>query len=389
MTKFYAQEKRVFDISKITVVGSPTISEDGVASGFSSENKIYAEVCDGYDLSAHTYTLKLHLPKVSTIGTSTMGVSFRLFQAWCELGTQGYAWLKGYNGTSNVNLCHTTNKFTDGDDIDLIIQYRYNDYTITMSVNGGEYGDCIKYSETLAVQAETKAELYLGSNVNYSPYQGEIPLASVEFYIDNQLIYSPTKPICYLERRKEGFDLSKFTVVGSPTITEDGVASGFNADNYVTANLSFNSSNYIIEVQFLVPDVLGVEYTILQFHNTSRTRVIIGASTNLVLYDNTLTSIITYSMANFKGHTIKCRFEITPEGSKLTIDDLTQGKTYTTTSVNTLTLNEESYVTIGKGINSTTAYLNSIDLPSFSITVDDKEVFTGAKEKFYAMKGGM
>ena len=40
MTKLYAQEKRVFDINKVTVVGSPTITSDGVASGFSDVNYI-------------------------------------------------------------------------------------------------------------------------------------------------------------------------------------------------------------------------------------------------------------------------------------------------------------------------------------------------------------
>ena len=38
MSKFYALQKDVFDISKVTVVGSPTITSDGVASGFSSSN---------------------------------------------------------------------------------------------------------------------------------------------------------------------------------------------------------------------------------------------------------------------------------------------------------------------------------------------------------------
>ena len=35
------------------------------------------------------------------------------------------------------------------------------------------------------------------------------------------------------ERKRSTFDKSKFTVVGSPTITDDGVASGFSASNYL------------------------------------------------------------------------------------------------------------------------------------------------------------
>jgi hypothetical protein len=40
---------------------------------------------------------------------------------------------------------------------------------------------------------------------------------------------------------------------------------------------------------------------------------------------------------------------------------------------------------IGKIINGATANC-SINLPSISITVDGKEVFTGAKEVYYAME---
>ena len=36
------------------------------------------------------------------------------------------------------------------------------------------------------------------------------------------------------ERKRSTFDLSKFEVVGSPTISDDGVASGFNGENYLT-----------------------------------------------------------------------------------------------------------------------------------------------------------
>jgi hypothetical protein len=42
---------------------------------------------------------------------------------------------------------------------------------------------------------------------------------------------------------------------------------------------------------------------------------------------------------------------------------------------------------IALGAQAWEAMSGSIDLKHFSITVDGKEVFTGAKEKFYAMRG--
>ena len=43
-------------------------------------------------------------------------------------------------------------------------------------------------------------------------------------------------PNRYLALQKDVFDISKVTVVGSPTITSDGVASGFSSSNYITVN---------------------------------------------------------------------------------------------------------------------------------------------------------
>ena len=45
------------------------------------------------------------------------------------------------------------------------------------------------------------------------------------------------------ERRHSTFDKSKFTVVGSPTITDDGVASGFSGSDYITLPISLSEAN--------------------------------------------------------------------------------------------------------------------------------------------------
>lgn len=48
----------------------------------------------------------------------------------------------------------------------------------------------------------------------------------------------------FLEKRKEGFDKSKFEIVGNPTITTDGIASGFsNTDFIKTQQFSFKDKD--------------------------------------------------------------------------------------------------------------------------------------------------
>lgn len=47
----------------------------------------------------------------------------------------------------------------------------------------------------------------------------------------------------FLEHRKEGFDKSKFTIVGSPTITDEGIASGFSTENNIKLPDKFFPAN--------------------------------------------------------------------------------------------------------------------------------------------------
>ena len=59
------------------------------------------------------------------------------------------------------------------------------------------------------------------------------------------------------ERKHSNFDLSKFTVVGNPTITDDGVASGFSNLNYITIpNYLKGKRNYEIDIEFTLPETL-------------------------------------------------------------------------------------------------------------------------------------
>lgn len=58
------------------------------------------------------------------------------------------------------------------------------------------------------------------------------------------------------------FDLSKFTVVGSPTITSDGIASGFSSADYLNVSLAF-SDNFTVELGFKVDAFNGAVQQLL------------------------------------------------------------------------------------------------------------------------------
>ena len=75
----------------------------------------------------------------------------------------------------------------------------------------------------------TRGNTLLAQYPDFSLIKG---FETVQDGVKHHLVYAETNGYS-----KEEFDLSKFEVIGSPTITEDGVASGFSNSNYITNNL--------------------------------------------------------------------------------------------------------------------------------------------------------
>lgn len=190
------------------------------------------------------------------------------------------------------------------------------------------------------------------------------------------------------ERKHSTFDLSKFTVVGSLTITDDGVASGFSNSSYLTK--SFNkkiSSNFELYIKlkdldynnnrqnFLILFIANYYYAIYIENN--------GFLTLRVPNENgsSFTEKTCLNTNYYKGKDLYLKYEVR---NKKTVtlsysdngNDYIVGTTITFVNDNTY-LDLENIYKIG-GI-SNTSYIGSIDLKNFSITVDGKEVFSGNK----------
>ena len=240
---------------------------------------------------------------------------------------------------------------------------------------------------SLSRNVNTQQIYTIGQNFN-----GEIDLKYCKVYSNNKLVYSPTKPVYSLERRKEGFDLSKFTVVGSPTITEAGVASGLTTNNYVTfksvidTNKTFNFKGSFVYKKATVSQNIFHSFATTGGQLSGGCRILLNSAGNLVLwaYTGTVDGRVVLSANNFAdGDNIDFDFSFSNEKRELKVSK--DGGLNWITGQNTTLLNFT-----GKWQGFTVGlegYAGSIDLPSISITVDGKEVFTGAKEKFYAMRG--
>lgn len=405
MNKYLALQKDVFDISKVTVVGSPTITSDGVASGFNGTSDcVYSEVdasiLDGTKdiLVEGEFTTSDALGGLQGIFylgslSNTAGVYFRVNNAKFDLIVFTAAEVYSSVLSTSYMVANTTYYYK------IYFDKNTKRFTLKISLDGKNYNDeC-----SLIVN-----QIYLPNNAiilwgcrhltNFAQqFKGSINLPATKVYSNNQLIYSPTKPTYLLERRKEGYDPSKFTIVGSPTITEYGVASGFSGSDYLTIptiDLSQTDSFELI-LPYITPSELSGGQKYIYVGDTFNMSVNPTAylyyfnltfedDTKAVFYDHTSISKEPNSL-----YLIKLTFNIN-EGYKAYYK-LPNSNEWVLHKTNTTTKRLKASTFINKigQIYSTGAYGwdGAVPLSSISITVDGKEVFTGAKENYYMLNG--
>ena len=241
MNKYYALQKDVFDISKVTVVGNPTITSDGVASGFSEGNYIK------YPITVNATNLRIKgscIYKSGAVQQRVIGVqgdntsTITTTMVYLILTPTGFIFDGTVNGTWKRFIQFGIKTFADGDIIDFDITLGLNYQTYNFIVNSE------KYSYNTALELSTFAGhtvLFSFSGTGDYNWAGKINLPSTKIYADNQLIYTPTKPTYLLERRKpKVWNKGQFTIVGNPSISDDGVASGFSMNDYLTLPMIFN-----------------------------------------------------------------------------------------------------------------------------------------------------
>ena len=177
------------------------------------------------------------------------------------------------------------------------------------------------------------------------------------------------------------FDASKFTLVGSPNITDDGIASGFSDSNYITtASIDLSTANsWEIQVRFKTPTtrpssgnpcVLGI--------NGIKIRLYINVNGLCIFYIDDYSNNLTFFYENDTFYDVKCGYK---DGKAYFEYKKDSDSDYTkTTPVEKTATNANGIAYIGKRADGAEPYFSgSIDLKQFSITVDGVEVFSGNK----------
>lgn len=243
---WYNQKYTTFNKGYISTIGTPTMSEFGVIS-----------ICGKYDYfltpsidvtTADSWEMRFTYTPSGTTPTTTIG----LFGSnWLNVSfttTEKITATVNYTGGS-LTLT-STGTFNGADEIFCKIRYDSTGYKLYASVNPFDYGTAATNSQT--AKAASAQALKLG-NVSATSYlsQGSIDMKYFEFDINGANVQN---------YKQTGIDTIKapdYAVVGSPTISADGIASGFSNSNYLTKALGtdFLNSNFdmIIPVGITTP----------------------------------------------------------------------------------------------------------------------------------------
>lgn len=182
------------------------------------------------------------------------------------------------------------------------------------------------------------------------------------------------------------YDKSKVTVVGSPDITDDGIASGFSSTSYITTDIiDFQSASQIKFIgQFttsstiLTRNVFGTNGTnnkCILIKTNAGGGICCGLSSNGTTYDiNSDTTVYPYNLVANANYYVKLIFTGTQYLLYLSIDYNTWDLVATIAS-STKLINKSICIGGDKSDIVYGAFNGSIDLKQFSITADGVEVF--------------
>ena len=371
-----------FDLSKFTVVGSPTITEDGIASGISASNyltfplninpqnilKIQIEGVHG-----DTQTSAGTLFYISDGTTSLTLYRNRASKMSGEVGSTSKTYISDTAVTTNgarykyvVSFDIVTNKYS--------YQYYENDVLITQKDN-----------MLISVLADMNWSNITIGNIGkeYSPLKGSIDLKQFSITVDGKEVFSGNKT---------GLDVIKpdnYEVVGSPTITEDGVASGFlqESQTYIKCLDSFNGKDnweILLKVNTGVISSVQENHWILSGLSDTTRNIVFGINAvgKLIVYlsDNGrdfFARAITGHFADYKKNNTDFWFNISFDGKKYTFKRSLNGINYETDFViNNATKIFTAGLKLGNNeTNGNSFQGGSIDLNAFKIYVDGNLVY--------------
>lgn len=398
-SKAYAKVKELknstFDLSKFTVVGSPTITEDGIASGFSAGKYITKTFANSFSIKDCVFRGKITAPRNSSY---TQNIIFALSNKPASLDdtvlqlsifeTAGQIALSGHSNGVWSGWYSANGVIEAGEEYYFKTYFDSADNTINCDISlDGVYFTNVIHQSIEASESLVTPNVYIGSiqaDKNY--YEGQIDLKSFSITADGVEVFNGNKT---------GIDTIKsdnYTVVGSPTISDGGIATITGNGNYLYP------TDYDIDItkpfkvtfQYTFKEVTAKTANSMNFAlgdiNTTRASKIIGfiaTSTDtiqqFIWYNSSATEIARHATVSKRVNLVSgdiVDIEITGDGTTLTGYVYVNGE-LTRTEYNTF---EDLGMTtgrlnIGQGVNFNNFIVGDYDLNTVKIYVDGDLVY--------------
>lgn len=247
--------RSTFDLSKFTVVGSPTITDDGIASGFSNSN--YLTINNDF-IKANSWKIAYPISATQTNQAGILAIQTdTCMQIVFTPNTKTINYALSSNGTSwdIGSSSFASSQLDTSKDSLFIIEFTGSSYEMYFIQNGIKISGA-SITNSNKIYPSTK-NLILGNNISLnSPINGSIDLKHFSITVDGKEVFSGNKT---------GLDVIKpdnYTVVGSPVISDDGVASEFSASNYLTkSSLGITpTKNWKIALRLQMPSYASSTY---------------------------------------------------------------------------------------------------------------------------------
>ncbi len=359
-----------FDLSKFTKVGSPIIS-DGIVSGFSDSN--YLKGATTFNLSGAKWKITVGVILHSTpfSGYESLwhayGTGTSYFNSLgCVIGTNGKLVLSISDGTVRS---HSTANAIEIDKL-YITSIEFTGASYIFKVNDTVIGT---YAISTEVEGSTNDKtLWLGAyRVAGNAFSdGAIDLKTVEVEINGVSVFSGNKT---------GIDTIKpddYTVVGTPTISADGVASGFSGNgmpptSYIkTPSLDLSVSDghqIIIEGEGTYVGSTSQRF----FSGLTEKKVYLYTTGSSWYFSYNGTSLQVYTSFT-SGDKFSVRAEADSGRMYLKIVNISTNTTYQDTKTETLTSAPSDDYFFGGGYNN---WQGDINLNAFKIYVDGNLIY--------------
>ena len=227
-----------FDSSKFTVVGSPIITDDGIASGFSSSNYItstFTSVTPTQSIILRAKGVYSTTPNAANAAKVLIGCIGANSHPVIDVSDTQIQAMRFHTSSDNATVKIQNLSITDGDIVEVEAIATSTSVTLNAKINGTSYTNTWS-GNGLYCGAISQAIASSGNNWYWT---GSIDLKQFSITVDGVEVFSGNKT---------GIDTIKpddYTIVGTPTISADGVASGFSISNYLKTGISTQTAQKI------------------------------------------------------------------------------------------------------------------------------------------------